>query len=229
MKISIIIPVYNEEKYILEILKKVNLQKKNYDLEIIISDDASTDKTLELIKQNSHLYDKLIENKENRGKGAAIINSLNEVSGKYLLIQDADLEYDPLDYEKLFLPALKFNADAVFGSRFHGGGAKRILYFKNRFANFILSLLVSILTNINFSDVETGYKLVRSEIFKSLKLSEKTFAIEIEIVMKLARKNLKFFEVGISYNGRTYEEGKKISFKDGIIALYKIFYYKWIK
>ena len=221
--------MYNEEKYILEILKKVNLQKKNYDLEIIISDDASTDKTLELIKQNSHLYDKLIENKENRGKGAAIINSLNEVSGKYLLIQDADLEYDPLDYEKLFLPALKFNADAVFGSRFHGGGAKRILYFKNRFANFILSLLVSILTNINFSDVETGYKLVRSEIFKSLKLSEKTFAIEIEIVMKLARKNLKFFEVGISYNGRTYEEGKKISFKDGIIALYKIFYYKWIK
>ena len=109
MKISIIIPVYNEEKYILEILKKVNLQKKNYDLEIIISDDASTDKTLELIKQNSHLYDKLIENKENRGKGAAIINSLNEVSGKYLLIQDADLEYDPLDYEKLFLPALKNN------------------------------------------------------------------------------------------------------------------------
>ena len=229
MKISIIIPVFNEEKYILEILKKVNLQKKNYDLEIIISDDASTDKTLELIRQNSHLYDKLIENKENRGKGAAIINSLDEVNGKYLLIQDADLEYDPLDYEKLFLPSLKFNADVVFGSRFQGGGAKRILYFKNRFANFILSLLVSILTNINFSDVETGYKLVRSEIFKSLKLSEKSFAIEIEIVMKLARKNLKFFEVGISYNGRTYEEGKKISFKDGLIALYKIFYYKWLK
>ena len=229
MKISIIIPVFNEERYILEILKKVNLQKKNYDLEIIISDDASTDKTIELIKQNTHLYDKLIENKENRGKGAAIINSLNEVNGEYLLIQDADLEYDPSDYEKLFLPALKFNADVVFGSRFQGGGAKRILYFKNRFANFILSLLVSILTNINFSDVETGYKLVRSEIFKSLKLSEKTFAIEIEIVMKLARKNLKFFEVGISYNGRTYEEGKKISFRDGVIALYKIFYYKWIK
>ena len=119
-----------------------------------------------------------------------------------------------MDYEKLFLPALKFNADVVFGSRFQGGGAKRILYFKNRFANFILSLLVSILTNINFSDVETGYKLVRSEIFKSLKLSEKSFAIEIEIVMKLARKNLKFLKLN-SYNGRTYEEGKKISFKDG--------------
>ena len=229
MKLSIVIPVFNEEKYILEILKRVNLQKKKYDLEIIVSDDASTDKTIELIKQNRHLYDKLIENKENCGKGAAIINSLDEVNGEYLLIQDADLEYDPLDYEKLFLPALKFNADVVFGSRFQGGGAKRVLYFKNRLANFILSLLTSILTNINFSDVETGYKLVRSEIFKSLKLSEKTFAIEIEIVMKLARKNLKFFEVGISYNGRTYEEGKKISFKDGIIALYKIFYYKWIK
>ena len=155
MRISIIIPVFNEEKYILEILKKVNLQKKNYDLEIIISDDASTDKTLELIKQNRHLYDKLIENAENHGKGSAIINSLDEVSGKYLLIQDADLEYDPLDYEKLFLPALKLNADVVFGSRFQGGGVKRILYFKNRLANFILSLLVSILTNVNFSDVET--------------------------------------------------------------------------
>ena len=227
MKISIIIPVFNEEKYILEILKRVNFQKKNYDLEIIISDDASTDKTLELIKQNSHLYDKLIENKKNQGKGSAIINTLNEISGKYLLIQDADLEYDPIDYEQLFLPALKLNADVVFGSRFQGGGTKRILYFKNRFANFILSLLVSIFTNINFSDVETGYKLIKSDIFKSLKLTEKSFAIELEIVMKLARKNLKFYEVGIGYNGRTYEEGKKISLTDGFIALYKILYYKF--
>ena len=228
MKITIIVPVFNEEKYILEILKRVNLQKKNYDLQIIISDDASTDKTLEIIKQNRHLYDKLIENKRNLGKGSAIINSLNEVSGEYLLIQDADLEYDPIDYEKLFLPALKLNADVVFGSRFQGGSTKRILYFKNRFANFVLSFLVSILTNINFSDVETGYKLIKSDTFKSLKLTEKSFAIEIEIVMKLAKKNLRFYEVGISYNGRTYEEGKKINFKDGLVALYKIFYYKWI-
>jgi glycosyltransferase involved in cell wall biosynthesis len=150
MKISIIIPVFNEENYILEILKKVNFQKKNYDLEIIVCDDASTDKTLELIKKNNHLYDKLIESKKNQGKGSAIINSLDMVSGKYILIQDADLEYDPVDYEQLFLPALKLNADVVFGSRFQGVGPKRILYFKNRVANFILSLLVSILTDINF-------------------------------------------------------------------------------
>ncbi len=227
MKISIIIPVFNEERYILDILKRVNNQKKNHDLEIIISDDASTDNTLTLLKENTHLYDKLIENKVNKGKGSAIINSLDNVSGEFILIQDADLEYDPKDYNQLFLPAKNLGADVVFGSRFQGSGAKRILYFKNRFANFVLSLLVSILTNINFSDVETGYKLVKTGIFKSLNLSEKTFAIEIEITMKLAKQKLKFYEVGISYNGRTYEEGKKIRFKDGLIALYKIFYYRF--
>lgn len=227
MKISIIIPVFNEEKYILEVLKRVNAEKQKYNLEIIVSDDGSTDNTLKLLKNNNHLYDTLIENHSNKGKGYAIINSLNKINGDYLLIQDADLEYNPKDYNQLFDPALKLNADVVFGSRFHGNGAKRILYFKNRFANFFLSLLVSILTNINFSDVETGYKLVKTDIFKSLNLNEKTFAIEIEITMKLAKKKLKFYEVGISYNGRTYEEGKKIRFKDGLIALYKIFYYKF--
>ena len=227
MKISIIIPVFNEEKYILEVLKRVNAEKEKYNLEIIVSDDGSTDNTLKLLKNNNHLYDTLIESHVNKGKGFAIINSLKKINGDYLLIQDADLEYNPKDYNQLFDPALKLNADVVFGSRFHGNGAKRILYFKNRFANFFLSLLVSVLTNINFSDVETGYKLVKTDIFKSLNLNEKTFAIEIEITMKLAKRKLKFYEVGISYNGRTYEEGKKIRFKDGLIALYKIFYYKF--
>ena len=226
MKISIIIPVFNEERYILEILKRVNAEKQNYNLEIIVCDDASTDNTIKLLKNNSYLYDTLIENKINKGKGFAIINCLNKIDGEYILIQDADLEYNPKDYNQLFEPALKLNADVIFGSRFHGSGPKRILYFKNRFANFVLSLLVSILTNINFSDVETGYKLIKSDIFKSLNLKEKSFAIEIEITMKLAKRKLKFYEVGISYNGRTYEEGKKIRFKDGLIALYKIFYYK---
>ena len=226
MKISIIIPTYNEEKTLLEILKKVNKQKKIYNLEIIVSDDSSTDKTKDLLLENKHLYDQVVFNKKNLGKGSAIINSLNIVTGDYILIQDADLEYDPSDYKRLLDPVLKDNADVVYGSRFQGSDPKRILYFSHRVANFILTFLVNILTNINFSDVETGYKLVKSKLLKEINLKENSFAIEIEITMKLAKKNLKFYEVGISYNGRTYQEGKKISVKDGFIALYKIFYYK---
>ena len=229
MKISIIIPVYNEEKYILDVLNRINIQRKNIDLEVIISDDASNDKTIEIIKQNNNLYEKLVENEVNKGKGSAIISALEYVTGDYVLIQDADLEYDPKDYIKLIEPIKEFNADVVYGSRFKGSEAKRILYFKNRIANFILSFLVSLITNINFSDVETGYKLIKSDILKTLNLKEKSFAIEIEITMKLAKKELKFYEVGISYNGRTFEEGKKIKMKDGFIALYKIFYYSFKK
>tara|TARA_B100000965_G_C19575658_1_gene751219 strand:+ start:110 stop:799 length:690 start_codon:yes stop_codon:yes gene_type:complete len=229
MKISIIIPVYNEEKYILDVLNRINNQRKNIDLEVIISDDASNDKTIEIIKQNNNLYEKLVENEVNKGKGSAIISALEYVTGDYVLIQDADLEYDPKDYIKLIEPIKEFNADVVYGSRFKGSEAKRILYFKNRIANFILSFLVSLITNINFSDVETGYKLIKSDILKTLNLKEKSFAIEIEITMKLAKKELKFYEVGISYNGRTFEEGKKIKMKDGFIALYKIFYYSFKK
>ena len=194
MKISIVIPVFNEERYIIEVLNRVNLQKKYYDLEIIVSDDSSSDGTLNLLKKNRHLYDILVENSHNLGKGHAIINCIDKIKGDYVLIQDADLEYDPNDYKDLFFPAQNLNADVVFGSRFHGKGAKRILYFKNRIANFFLSLIVSVLTNINFSDVETGYKLIKSNIFKSLNLKEKTFAIEIEITMKLAKKKLSFMK-----------------------------------
>lgn len=229
MKISIIIPVYNEKKFILEILRRVNQQKKEFNIEIIVSDDCSNDGTIEILKENKDLYDKILFNEKNCGKGSAIINSLEMVSGDFILIQDADLEYDPKDYKKIFHPAIKYEADVVYGTRFKGSEAKRILYFKNRLANFVLSLLVSVLTNINFSDIETGYKLVRSDLIKNMKLKENSFAIEVEITMKLAKQKLKFYEVGISYNGRTYEEGKKISIKDGFIALYKIFYYKFCK
>ena len=229
MKISIIIPVFNEKNYILDFIKKVNEQKNKFDLEIIVSDDFSTDGTREILEVNQNLYDKVIFNKKNCGKGAAIINSLRHITGDYVLIQDADLEYNPEDYEKLINPVKYHSADVVYGTRFKGSDAKRILYFKNRLANFVLSLLVSFLTNINFSDVETGYKLVKTDVLNEINLKEKSFAIEVEITMKLAKKNLKFFEVGIGYNGRTYEEGKKISFKDGLIALYKIFYYRFFK
>ena len=227
MKISIIIPVFNEKNYILEVLKRVNLQKKNFNLEIIVSDDHSDDGTIEILELNKDLYDQIIIGEKNKGKGAAIIEGLNLVTGDYVLIQDADLEYNPKDYEKIFNPALNEKADVVYGTRFKGSEAKRILYFRNRLANFILSLLVSILTNINFSDIETGYKLIKTDLLKQINLKENSFAIEVEITMKLAKKKIRFYEVGISYNGRTYEEGKKISIKDGFIALQKIFYYKF--
>ena len=227
MKLSIIIPVYNEKDYILSVLEKVNKQKDKFDLEIIVTDDGSIDGTADLIKNNKHLYNKAIFNKKNEGKGSAIKECLNHVTGDYVLIQDADLEYNPNEYINLVSPIINYNAEIVFGSRFKGGQPERVLYFKNRFANFILSLLVSILTDINFSDVETGYKLIKTSKLKSLNLNEKSFGIEIEIVMKLAKTNSNFYEVGISYHGRTYEEGKKIRFIDGIVALYKIFYYKF--
>tara|TARA_Y100000741_G_C18258197_1_gene559697 strand:+ start:109 stop:798 length:690 start_codon:yes stop_codon:yes gene_type:complete len=229
MKFSILIPVYNEERFILEVLKKVNLQKKNFDLQIIVINDGSTDKTKDILLNNRELYNHLINNEKNEGKGKSIINSLDSVEGDYILIQDADLEYNPDEYSKLIEPITKYNADVVYGSRFKGSEPKRIIYFTNRVANFILSLVASILTNINFSDIETGYKFIRSELLRSLSLKEKSFAIEVEITMKLSKKMNKFYEVGISYNGRTYDEGKKIKLKDGIEALYKIFYYKFFK
>jgi glycosyltransferase involved in cell wall biosynthesis len=226
MKTSIIVPVYNEENSIIKILNKINLQKKNIDLEIIISDDNSTDSTKKLLLENRNLYDKIYFANENRGKGSAIINVLNIVEGDYILIQDADLEYDPIDYIKLLDPIYKDKADVVYGSRFQGSGAKRVLYFTHRVANFFLTFFVNVLTNINFSDVETGYKVIKTSLFKDLNIKEKSFAIEIELTMKLSKKKIRFYEVGISYYGRTYEEGKKIKFIDGLIALYKIFYYK---
>lgn len=226
MKVSIIIPVYNEQNYILTVLKTVNEQRSSYDLEIIVVDDKSTDNTKDILESNSALYDKIIFKDSNEGKGAAIITALKSVTGEYILIQDADLEYSPKDFEKLFQP-LKNNADVVYGSRFIGSEAKRIFYFSHRLANFIITTLVNTLTNINFSDVEVGYKLIKTDLIRKINLKENSFAIEIELTMKLSKLNVKFYEVGISYNGRTYSEGKKITLKDAFIALYKIFYYRF--
>ena len=225
MKISIIIPVYNEEKYILTVLKSVIDQKKFYDLEVIVIDDNSHDNTKTILKNNPELYDIIIFKDKNEGKGSAVINGLDKVTGDYVLIQDADLEYSPSDYTLLFNPISK-NADVVYGSRFIGSKPKRILYFSHRIANSIITLMVNCLTNINFTDVEVGYKLIKTELIKKINLKENSFGIEIELTMKLAKLNIKFYEVGISYYGRTYAEGKKITLKDGFIAVYKIFYYK---
>ncbi len=225
MKISVIIPCFNEENTIIEILKKVNKQKKNFDIEIIISDDGSTDRTINLLDENIDLYDKLVKNKNNLGKGSAIKKGLEITKGDIIIFQDADLEYDPNDYVKLIKPFIENQADVVYGSRFLGSSAQRVIYYSHRVANFLITSLVNIFTNINYTDVETGYKVFRKSILDTIDLKEKSFGIEIETTMKISKLNPKIFEVGISYNGRTYAEGKKITFKDGLIAIWLIFKY----
>lgn len=225
MKISVIVPVFNEEKFILETLKKVNLQKKNYNLEIIVIDDCSIDETCKKIEENANLYDHFIKNEKNIGKGGSLRRGFSKASGEILLIQDADYEYDPNEYSKLLEPFEKYNADLVLGSRFKGSGAKRIIYFSHQIANKILTFLCNLALNKNFSDVETGYKVFKKKILSQINLEQNDFGIEIEMIIKFAKLNLKIYEVGINYNGRTYNEGKKINFKDGIKALYLIFFY----
>ena len=161
MKISVILPCYNEENTIINILKKVNNQRENLDLEIIVSDDGSTDGTLNLLEKNKNLFDKLIKSEKNIGKGAALKKGIASSNGDLIIFQDADLEYNPQDYEKLIKPFLENDAEVVYGSRFQGSAAHRILYFSHRVANFIITLLVNIFTNINFSDVETGTKFLK--------------------------------------------------------------------
>ena len=227
IKISIIIPCYNEEKYISTVLTNINKQKKLFNLEIIVVDDGSKDKTKEILKKYEKIIDKIITKKKNEGKGSAIKHGLNYVTGKYTLIQDADLEYSPSDYSKIFYPLFKFNADAVYGSRFISNEARRIIYFKNELANKFLTYVSNIVSGLNLSDIEVGYKVFRTSILKSLNLKEKSFGFEIESTMKLAKNKYKIFEVGISYNGRTYAEGKKIRTIDGILALFYILKYRF--
>ena len=211
MKISVIIPSFNEEKTIIKLLNNVNQQKKKFDLEIIVSDDGSNDNTKKLLKENKSLFDNLVENSKNEGKGAALKKGIEVASGDIILFQDADLEYNPEDYDRLLKPFFNSNADVVYGSRFSGSSAHRVIYYSHRVANFLITSLVNIFTNINFSDVETGYKVFKRSIIENISLKEKSFGIEIEITMKISKIRSKIFEVGISYNGRTYSEGKKIT------------------
>ena len=229
-KLSIIIPCFNEKKTIEKILARADQSLKKYNIlnyEILIVDDSSNDGTIEILKnltKNDKI--KVCFHEINLGKGAAIHTGLKYATGDITMIQDADLEYDPLDYEKLLRPFFEANADIVYGSRFLGGGKYvRIHFFWHFLANKILTFICNLFVNLNLSDMETGYKVFKTSALKSIKLKEQTFSFEPEVTIKLSKKKFKFFEVPITYNGRSYEEGKKIGLKDAFIALKTIIYY----
>ena len=224
MKLSIVIPCFNEENTIIDILKLV---KKNpyKDIEIIVVDDFSKDNTRKILSENPQYYDVLELHDKNRGKGSAIKTGLNRVSGEIVLIQDADLEYDPNEYPDLLGPILNNKADVVYGSRFQGGQPHRILYFWHTIGNKFLTLCSNMFTNLNLTDMECCYKVFRSDIIKRIKLKENRFGFEPEVTAKIAKLNCRIYEVGISYYGRTYKEGKKIGWKDGISAIFCIIKY----
>ncbi len=224
MKLSIVIPCFNEENTIIDILKLV---KKNpyKDIEIIVVDDFSKDNTRKILSENRQYYDVLELHDQNRGKGSAIRTGLNRVSGEIVLIQDADLEYDPNEYLDLLGPILNNKADVVYGSRFQGGKPHRILYFWHTIGNKFLTLFSNMFTNLNLTDMECCYKVFRSDIIKKIKLKENRFGFEPEVTAKIAKLNCRIYEVGVSYYGRTYKEGKKIGWKDGISAIICIIKY----
>ena len=229
-KLSIIIPCYNEKNTINIILNKIIQSLKNYKIlnyEIIIVDDFSNDGTKEILK-NLKINEKIkiYFHENNFGKGAAIQTALRHITGDITIIQDADLEYDPFDYEKLLIPFFETNADVVYGSRFLGGGKYvRIHFFWHYLANKILTFVCNLFINLNLTDMETGYKVFKSSVLKNLSLKEKTFSFEPEITIKLSKKKCRFYEVPITYNGRSYEDGKKITLKDAFIALKAIVLY----
>lgn len=235
-KLSILIPVYNEEKTIHLILDRIDEVQlvEQIQKEIVIVNDASTDGTVEKIKTYIDAHPQMnicfFSQEKNQGKGAAINRAIKEATGDYVLVQDADLEYDPQEYNALIRPVLMDDADVVYGSRFIGAQPHRILFFWHSIGNKMLTTFSNLMTNLNLSDMETCYKLIRSSIAKSIEIKEKRFGIEPEITAKLARvPKIKIYEVGISYYGRTYEEGKKIGWKDGFRAIYCILKYRFLK
>jgi glycosyltransferase involved in cell wall biosynthesis len=227
VKLSVLVPVYNEERTLEEVVRRVcavPLPK-----EIILVDDGSKDRSREILTKlkdrNERANDPLNQIKvffqpENQGKGAAIKTAISHMTGDVVIVQDADLEYDPKDYPSLLEPIQDGSADVVYGTRFAGGGAHRVLFFWHSLGNRALTLLSNMLTNLNLSDMEVGYKVFRADVLKGIELKSNRFGFEPEITVKLAKKRCRFYEVPISYHGRTYEEGKKITWKDGIAALY---------
>jgi glycosyltransferase involved in cell wall biosynthesis len=238
-KLTIIIPAYNEEKTITKVLDKINEVKliSNIEKEVIIVNDCSKDKTEEVVQAyittNPELtinYLKYIKHEINQGKGAAIHTGIAQATGDYLLVQDADLEYDPGEYNTLLKPIINAQADVVYGSRFMGGNAHRILFFWHSIGNRFLTFLSNMFSNLNLTDMETGYKMFRTSIIQRIYLEEKRFGFEPEVTAKIAMvPGIRIYEVGISYYGRTFAEGKKIGWKDGVRAIYCVVKYGLLK
>jgi glycosyltransferase involved in cell wall biosynthesis len=223
--LSVVIPCFNERNTLRQVIERVRaapVARK----QIVVVDDASTDGTADILRQElASLVDKVIFHPANRGKGAAMRSGIAATTGEIVVVQDADLEYDPAEYPKLIAPILKHGADVVYGSRFQGGESHRVLLFWHMIANRGLTLLSNAITNLNLTDMETGSKVFRGEVIRALRLREERFGFEPEVTVKLARRACIFYEVGVTYHGRTYAEGKKIRASDALRALYCLIRY----